>query len=178
MVQKIPVDDPLQSLSGVELSPFNNMLYAAVTTSFNDSSVSGELLEFDPATGKLVATITLPDDPANNFFFYPYGFAAAADGTFWVPQPNSDNIVHVDASGNVLASFSTGTTTPESASLRADGNVYFSGYDPSGNGIYLLDTTSGTTSLFASTTNPDMTKIAATGGVWEGDYVDTAPPVR
>ena len=67
MVQKIPVDDPLQSLSGVELSPFNNMLYAAVTTSFNSDSVSGELLEFDPNTGALVATITLPDDPADNF---------------------------------------------------------------------------------------------------------------
>ena len=36
------------SLSGVELSPYNNMLYAAVTTSFNSSSVSGELLEYDP----------------------------------------------------------------------------------------------------------------------------------
>ena len=36
VVQVIPVaDDPYLSLSGVELDPVNNMLYAAVTTSFN-----------------------------------------------------------------------------------------------------------------------------------------------
>ena len=88
------------------------------------------------------------------------------------PSLNSNNIVHVDASGNLVASFSTGTTTPESASLRADGNVYFSGFDPSGNGIYLLDTSSGSTLLFASTPNPDLTKIAATAGIWVGDFFD------
>src|SRR5262249_29581473 len=36
--------DPYLSLSGVELDPVDNLLYAAVTTSFNDGSVSGELL--------------------------------------------------------------------------------------------------------------------------------------
>ena len=58
IVQVIEVpQDQLFSLSGVELDPVNNMLYAAVTTSFNGSggpgsgSVDGELLEFDPITG-------------------------------------------------------------------------------------------------------------------------------
>ena len=58
MVQVIPVpQDYEQSLSGVELDPVNNMLYAAVTTSFNgyggpgSGSVNGELLEFNPSTG-------------------------------------------------------------------------------------------------------------------------------
>ena len=63
---------------------------------------------------------------------------------------------------------------PESASIRADGNVYFTGFDPSGNGVYLLNTSTGATSLFASAPSPDMTKIAATGGVWVGDYFDGA----
>ena len=45
------------ALAGVELDPVNNMLYAAVTTSFNgyggpgSGSVDGELLEFNPSTG-------------------------------------------------------------------------------------------------------------------------------
>ena len=59
-------NDPYLSLSGVVLDPVNNMLYAAVTTSFNGfggpgaGSVDGELLEFDPITGQQVATIPLP----------------------------------------------------------------------------------------------------------------------
>jgi hypothetical protein len=178
VVQKIAVSDPLASLAGVELSPYNNELYAAVTTSFNASSVSGELVEFDPTTGAQIGVITLPDDPADNFFYYPFGFAAAADGTFWVPQPNSHNILHVDGSGTLLGAFSTGTTTPESATIRADGNVYFAGFDPSGNGIYLLNTTTLAASLFASEPNPDMTKIAASdpsgSGVWAGDFFNGA----
>ncbi len=64
------------------------MLYAAVTTSFNGGSVDGELLEFDPNTGQQVATITLPTDNAENFYYYPYGFSIASDGSFWIPQPN------------------------------------------------------------------------------------------
>ena len=57
-MQVIPVpEDTEDSLSGVELDPVNNMLYAAVTTSFNgyggpgSGSVDGELLEFNPITG-------------------------------------------------------------------------------------------------------------------------------
>jgi sugar lactone lactonase YvrE len=50
--------------------------------------------------------------------YYPYGFSIASDGTFWIAQPNSNNIVHVDGSGNELASFSTGTTTPAQPKFR------------------------------------------------------------
>ena len=79
-----------------------------------------------------MATITLPDDPAENFLYYPYGFAIAPDGTFWIPQPNSDNIVHLDASRQRARQLlARRTTLPESASIGADGNVYFSGIDPS-----------------------------------------------
>ncbi len=59
-------------------------------------------------------------------------------------------------------------------SVRADGNVYFSGFDSSGNGVYLLDTSSGSTSLSPSPTVPTCTKIAATGGVWAATTVDAA----
>src|SRR5262249_48679522 len=127
VVQVIPVfGDPLQSLSGVVLDPANNMLYAAVTTSFNSSSVDGALLEFDPITGQQVATIPLPTDAADNFFYYPYGFSIAPDGSFWIPQPNSGNIIHLDASYNLVASYFADGLMPESASIGTDGNVYFS----------------------------------------------------
>ena len=112
-MQVIPVPEDTEfSLSGVELDPVNNMLYAAVTTSFNGfggrlGSVDGELLEFNPLTGQEVATIPLPDDNANYYYYYPYGFSIASDGSFWIPQPNSGNIIHLDSSYNEIASFST-----------------------------------------------------------------------
>ena len=153
VVQVIPVpEDQEESLSGVELDPVNNMLYAAVTTSFNgyggpgSGSVDGELLEIDPHTGDLVATITLPVDNSNYYYYYPYGFSIAPDGTFWVPQPNSGNIIHVDANGNELASYSAGGYMPESASIGTDGNVYFS---TTVGDVFQLNTTSG-----MSTTSP------------------------
>ena len=78
VVQVIPVpQDQEESLSGVVLDPANNMLYAAVTTSFNgyggpgSGSVDGELVEFNPITGQEVATIPLPVDNANYYFYYP-----------------------------------------------------------------------------------------------------------
>ena len=127
VVQVIPVpQDQLYSLSGVELDPVNNMLYAAVTTSFNTNSVSGELLEFNPSTGQEVATITLPDDNVENYYYYPYGFSIASDGSFWIPQPNSGNIIHLDASYNEIGTYATSGLMPESASIGTDGNVYFS----------------------------------------------------
>jgi hypothetical protein len=147
-----------------------------VTTAFNPSSVTGELAEFDPVTGKQVGAVILPPDPANNFFYYPYGFSIAADGTFWVSQPNSENIIHVDAKGNLLSSFSTAGVLPESATVRPDGNVYFAGYGSNSatTGIYLLSPSLGTYALFATQPSPDMTQVAATGGVWSGDFFDGA----
>jgi protocatechuate 3,4-dioxygenase beta subunit len=171
VVQTIEVpQDQTFSLSGVELDPVNNMLYAAVTTSFASNSVSGELLEFDPTSGNLVATITLPDDPANSFYYYPYGFSIASDGTFWIPQPNSSNIIHVDANGNELASYSTGGFMPESASIGSDGNVYFSA--TIGN-VYQLNPTSGAVNFFQSTSSNfgTLTSAAPAGeGIWAADY--------
>jgi protocatechuate 3,4-dioxygenase beta subunit/glutamine cyclotransferase len=171
VVQTIEVpQDQEFSLSGVELDPVNNMLYAAVTTSFNSGSVSGELLEFNPLTGQLVATITLPNDPADNFYYYPYGFSIGSDGSFWVPQPNSGNIIHLDASGNELASYSTDGLMPESASIGADGNVYFS--STIGN-LYQLNPSTGSVNYFGFTESPfgTLTSTAPGGaGTWAADY--------
>ena len=74
-----------------------------------------------------MATIPLPDDNANYGYYYPYGFSIDSDGSFWIPQPNSGNIIHLDPSDNEIASYSTGGMMPESASIGTDGNVYFTG---------------------------------------------------
>ncbi len=172
IVQVIPISfDPYLSLSGVELDPANNMLYAAVTTSFNSGSVDGELLEFNPATGQQVATITLPTDNANDGWYYPYGFSIASDGTFWLSQPNSQNIIHLDSSYNEIASYSTAGMVPESASIGTDGNVYFTGFDgPNGTGIYQLNTTTGAVNYFAFSPAANITTTAPGGsGIWSGD---------
>jgi len=173
IVNVFPVsNDPYLSLAGVELDPVNNMLYAAVTTSFNTNSVSGELLEFNPLTGQQVATIPLPDDPADIGYYYPYGFSIASDGSFWISQPNSENIIHLDPSGNLLQSFSVSGMTPESASIGSDGNVYFTGLNgPDGNAIYELNTTTGAVSYFAYSPSPNITSTAPGGtGIWTGDF--------
>ncbi len=49
-----------------------------------------------------------------NFYYYPYGFSIASDGSFWIPQPNSGNIIHLDSSYNEIASYSTDGLMPES----------------------------------------------------------------
>jgi methionine-rich copper-binding protein CopC len=182
----VPQAAPVFGLTGVELSPVDNLLYAAVTTAINPSSVSGELVKIDPVTGAVLGTIPLPDDTISNnqpSQFYPFGFSIAPDGTFWIAQSNSDNIIHVDSSGNVLATFSTGTISPDSATINAAGNVYFTGFTFStgAGALYLLNPSTATYSVFASEPNviaADLTSIAATdpsgNGVWVGDFSNGA----
>ena len=120
-----------------------------------------------------MATISLPADNADNFYYYPYGFSIASDGTFWISQPNSENIIHLDASGNELASYSTAGLIPESASIGTDGNVYFTGVTnaPNGTGIYQLNTTTGAVNYFAFSPSANLTTTAPAGsGIWSGDY--------
>jgi protocatechuate 3,4-dioxygenase beta subunit/methionine-rich copper-binding protein CopC len=180
LVQAIPVNEGLGfSVGGVELSPYNNMLYVGVTTSdpfdSGNPEVTGELVEYDPSTGEEVATIPLPSDPwvngnPNFYYYYPYSFAAATDGTFWISQPNSGNIIHVDDAGNLLASYATGIVQPYSPSVRADGQVYFTSDGLGDIGLYLLNPGDGTISLLAPQSSPQYSTIAGTGGVWSPDY--------
>jgi methionine-rich copper-binding protein CopC/protocatechuate 3,4-dioxygenase beta subunit len=175
----IPVsNDPYLSLSGVELDPANNMLYAAVTTSFNgyggpgSGSVNGDLLEFDPVTGAQVATITLPVDNSNYFWYYPYGFQIASDGTFWITQPNSQNIIHLDANYNEVASYSVSGMVPESVTLGTDGNLYIGALNgPNGNGIYQLNPNTGSVSYFYNSPFPQLNSLVPGGAsIWSGDF--------
>src|SRR5262249_44926643 len=69
---------------------------------------------------------------------------------------------------------------PESASVRADGQVYISGFDFNNNPpgvVNVLDPVTGTVSFFTSQVqNPQFTTTGGTGGVWVGDFFnDTLP---
>src|SRR5947209_3458922 len=104
----------------------------------------GELLHFD-LNGNLLGTIHLPND-SSGFFFYPFGFTVAPDGTFWVPQPNSGNVAHVDASGNLIRSYFVGGD-PADAAVRSDGQVFIA------NPYFLvqqLDPASGSVTVFTN----------------------------
>jgi sugar lactone lactonase YvrE len=109
------------------------------------TGAGGELLKFSPG-GALLATIKLPPDSAG-FFYYPFGFAVAADGSFWVAQPNSANVVHVDPSGNLLRTYAVGGN-PEWTGVRADGQVFVS--NETGSIVQQLDPVSGNVTTFAN----------------------------
>ena len=184
VVNTIPITTDLwASVGGVELSPYNNELYVGVTTSQPPSNglneVTGELLEIDPTTGKLIGTASLPPDnwvngnPSSSSY-YPASFAPASDGTFWVSQPNSNNIIHVSGSGQLLATYPTGNVQPISPSVRADGEIYFTSDGPGTAGLYSLDPKSGSITLFAAQLQPQYSSIAGTAGVWSADFVSGA----
>jgi sugar lactone lactonase YvrE len=133
-------------VSGVNEGPDGN-LYVALDTA-PGLGTGGEILKFSP-TGSLLATIHLPNDAPGIGFFYPYGFAIASDGTFWVPQPNTGNIVHVDASGNLIQKYTTGGgSNPEWAAVRSDGQVFIA--EETTSSILQLDPGTGTLTTFVT----------------------------
>jgi hypothetical protein len=168
------------SLSGVELDPANNMLYVGVTTSFNgfggpgSGSVTGDLVEFNPMTGAQVAIIPLPVDNSNFFYYYPYGFSIASDGTFWIAQPNSQNIIHLDANYNLMQSYSVSGILPESSAIGTDGNVYIGALSgPNGSGVYQLNPNTSAVNFFAGSPLPQINSTvppAINQGIWNGDW--------
>jgi streptogramin lyase len=122
----------------------NDDVYVGLDTT--GSGNGGEVLHFT-AGGTLLGTITLPND-ASSGLYYPFGFEVAADGTLWVPQPNSGNVIHVDASGNLIQSYNVGGT-PEDVAIRSDGQVFIS--NPAFGDIQQLDPASGNVTTFAYT---------------------------
>jgi sugar lactone lactonase YvrE len=137
-------------VQGMHEGPDGN-LYVGLDTS-GGQGTGGEILKFSP-TGILLGVIHLPNDPnQGNFFFYPFGFSLAADGTFWVAQPNTGNVVHLDASGTLIKSYSVGSgSNPEWTAVRSDGQVFVS--NETGGIIQQLDPASGTVTTFATDPN-------------------------
>jgi streptogramin lyase len=124
----------------------NGNLYVGVDTSPGNGT-GGEIVEMTQS-GTVAATINLPNDPnQGGFLYYPFGFAVASDGTLWVAQPNTGNVVHLGASGNLLQSYATGGS-PEWTAVRSDGQVFIS--QASNGAILRLDPAGGNITTFAT----------------------------
>ena len=115
--------------------------------------------------GNTLGEITMPvsDNPG---FLSPEGFGLAPDGSFWVPLPNSSQIIHVDANGNLLGDYSVGDN-PDDAAVGPDGKVYYSLVFSAQ--IDVLDPTTGITSFFAFSPFPLDVTWSVAGDLWVGD---------
>jgi hypothetical protein len=137
----------------------DNTIYLGVDTA-PGSGQGGEFLHFD-LSGNLLGIIHLPNDPGFGFY-YPFGFAVAPDGTFWVPQPNSGHVVHVDASGNLIRSYFVGGNA-EDAAVRSDGQVFIA--NTNFGVVQQLDPVSGSVSVFTFQASiPVGVTFASVGG--------------
>ncbi|HRI16744.1 MAG TPA: hypothetical protein PLX89_27445, partial [Verrucomicrobiota bacterium] len=160
-------------ISDVELGP-GNVIYVALSTLFLEDRVMGEILKFDLA-GNFLGSIALPDDPAERFYFYPFGFDVAADGTLWVPQLNSGNVIHVDSTGGLIASYPVGLQ-PQDASVTPSGLVLISffDFDTAWGSVLQLDPATGSvTELVPFLYSPVDINATPDGGSWLGDFYDS-----
>jgi hypothetical protein len=159
-------------ISDIELGPGENV-YVALCTDFTSPTVKGAILKFD-LNGKLLANIPVPDDPANIGYLYPFGFDVAPDGTLWVAQLNAGNVVHLDATGNLIASYGVGLQ-PQDVSVNPSGKVFisfleFNTFTPA---VLLLDPSNGNVTDFSlSVFNPVELNATPDGGLWLGDIFD------
>jgi hypothetical protein len=146
-------------LQDAELGP-DNTIYLGVDTA-PGSGQGGELLHFD-LSGNLLGTIHLPNDQPSGYYYYPFGFDVASDGTIWVPQPSSGNLIHVDASGNLIRSYFIGGN-PEDAAVRSDGQVFTA--DTASSVVKQLDPVSGSATPFTyNTAFPSGVTFTLSGG--------------
>jgi len=110
------------------------------------------------ADGTLVGTINLPTSTISD------GFAVAPDGSFWVSSSSAGNMLHLDASGNLIESYVVGGT-PAGVGLPSDGSVLFA--DTSGNDVARLDPSTGNVTTFVSgLTKPVGLAIDGNGNVY------------
>jgi hypothetical protein len=161
-------------VSDIELGP-GNVIYVALSTDFFGSVVKGEILKFD-LDGKFLGSLILPDDPVNIGYLYPFGFDVAPDGSLWVPQLNSGDLVHVGPAGDLLNTYPLGLQ-PQDATVGANGKIYVSylEFNTFQGKILQVDPSTGTVTDFVPFAgfNPVQINATADGGVWLGDISDT-----
>jgi YVTN family beta-propeller protein len=131
-----PISPTITGLGGpfaLAFSPFDELLYVLNQTSATITKYQ--------ADGTLLGTINLPTPTTSD------GFAIAVDGSFWVSQSNSGNMLHLDASGNVIATYFVGGT-PAGVALPSDGTILFA--DTNDNAVLRLDPSTGNVTTFVS----------------------------
>jgi extracellular elastinolytic metalloproteinase len=147
-------------LSDVEIG-IGGDLYVALDVGADGGA--GELIRFD-FNGNYLSTIDLPPD-SGPFLLHPFGFDVAKDGTLWVTQPNTGNIVHLTAAGTLIASYFLGGT-PEDVAAGTGGIAYVT--EPN-SGVWRLDTATSTFTPFASGAN-FFVNVTSNGDVVVSDY--------
>jgi YVTN family beta-propeller protein len=111
------------------------------------------------ADGTLLETINIPISPTVSD-----GFVIPFDGSFWVSQSNSGNMLPIDASGNLLQTYFVGGT-PTEVALPSDGSVLFA--DTNDNDVARLDPSTGNVTTFVSgLTQPVGLAIDGNGNVY------------
>src|SRR5262249_38961575 len=110
----------------------------------------------------------LPDD-SDIGFLYPFGFDVASDGTIWVPQLNSGNVLHVSATGAELGSFFV-RGTPNDVAVGPGGLVYITQSDFSD--AVNADPSTGSVTFFAFAFfgSPVNLNFDPAGNLWVGDF--------
>ncbi len=98
-----------------------------------------------------MATIPLPADNSNYYYYYPYGFSIDSSGNFWLPQPNSGNIIELDPSYNEIASYSTGGHYARKRVNRRGWQRLLLGRTCPVEAVYQLNPTNGAVNYFAYT---------------------------
>lgn len=110
-------------------------------TDVNNNSIDG----INPTTGKVFTKIPVPVACTSNPCLV--GLAVAPDGSFWISHSADGNILHLDAQGNLLASYSVSTSPVGGVAILPDGNVLFG----EKGAVYQLDPGTGNVNLDFST---------------------------
>jgi extracellular elastinolytic metalloproteinase len=148
-------------ISDIEIGPAGDLFVALDP---DDLGGNGELLRFSFA-GAFLGSIVLPPDIGPDFF-HPFGFDVAPDGTIWVTQLNSGNVVHATATGELIASYFVGGL-PVDVAIGADGIAYVS--NPGIFEVQRLDTSTSAVTTFASFVSPIGINVTAGGEVIVSD---------
>ena len=131
-----PISPTITGLSGPFALAFDpsGLLYVLNQTS---NTITKYQADGTPAGSINLPTLSTDSD----------GFAIAQDGTFWVSQSNAGNMLHVNASGNLISQYVVGGT-PAGVALPSDGSVLFA--DTSDNDVVRLDPSTGNLTAFVS----------------------------
>jgi len=127
---------------------------------------TAEIVHMD-LNGNTLGTITSPVSD-NSGFLSPEGFGLdPRDGSFWIGLVNSDNILHIDSSGNFLGEFPLGTSVNDVA-VGADGLIYYTNIF--GASVNTLDPSTGAVSVFANTSGfpANLTWSGTNGDLYVG----------
>ncbi len=136
-------------------------LFVALTDA---SGLGGRLLHFD-YDGKLLDTIPLPE-----VYFSEAGLDVAADGSLWVALSAVNEVLHLDSSGQLLASYGFPFGYPADVAVRDDGQVFVTSVYSWG--VWQLDPTTGDYSQFAQVNYPYGLNFTPDGDLTVASFYD------